>query len=204
MFLKSIILATTALFLTTAFAENVETVNSISGRVLGGQKTDAQHCPWLALIATEVYSHPGTSGYTTRHWVYSTGSLLSPSWVITQAEPLREGLRSILTLGSSGYFKFDEENAEIAKAYPENYRFHPNSRPGNELHNLALIKLDCPLRLRFPNVIAPVFPLRDNSPETYRRLQHLTCKICGFGTNCKFISMFRRDPQYVTNVERNI
>lgn len=172
MSLNIVFLVTVSLVLASTSADNIE----IAGRVLGGSPTDPSLCPWQVLIASQ----------TRVGWVYSSGSLLNNSWIITQAEPLRGAVRSIVTLGSGQFFKFDEDNAEIATAYPEDYVFHPQSQPRDSRHNLALIKLNWQLRRR-SNTIRPVSPLTVASTDPGRQLQGAQCRVCGFGAHSRFL-----------------
>lgn len=181
--LINVLLSSIVVMLLSSLTQNLSadeiSAKIISPRVVGGQYARADQCPWMVLITTEKYTSTGN------RWESSSGALLNRYWVITQAEPLRSGTRSYLVMGTNKAFGIDEEYSWFSFAYPWNYHFHPESRSGSVLFNVALVKLALPVDIYTPFVM-PISLLQNKSGDTFKRVLNSSCTIFGFGSNCKF------------------
>lgn len=150
---------------------------SIESRVIDGSLASAEEFPWNVLIQVERFD-------TARRMHFFSGTLIDASWVLTQAEGLRNASRVFISVGSNEFMGFPTFN-NVVGAGLKNY-IHPLSKAGYGKHNIALIKLAEPLNV-LGALVRPIAPLGSNrlGSQWYGKLENTYGKICGFGSNRK-------------------
>lgn len=133
-----------------------------NARIINGELVAETQFPWHTSI--HVIRQNAISAYI-------GGSVISPNFVLTTANPIRGAQSATVQMGSTSF------SSPLVTVQSQTFFIHPNYNPVTSAFDIALIQL--PYSLQFNNYIQPIrLPTRSQSNKNFVGTNGL---ISGFG-----------------------